>query len=238
MLIIVRSSLLSLHVHRVALVCLLLAAVTGSACSREGGTGSPQPADASGRAGGRGGRGGGPVPVVTAHAVSKIGPGHHPGGRHRRAADDRPDPRAGHRAAERHPLRGRPGRQEGAAALHARRAPVPGRAAAGRGGARPRHGAGEERRAAAGALRGSLQARADPARSVRDAARDIDWRSRRRSRPTSAQVENAKLNLQYTRIVAPISGRTGALGVHQRRSGARQRHHAARRDQPGRRRST
>jgi membrane fusion protein, multidrug efflux system len=30
-----------------------------------------------------------------------------------------------------------------------------------------------------------------------------------------AQIENAKLNLQYTRIVAPISGRTGSLNVHQ-----------------------
>ena len=30
-----------------------------------------------------------------------------------------------------------------------------------------------------------------------------------------AQIENAKLNLQYTRIIAPISGRTGALNVHQ-----------------------
>lgn len=30
-----------------------------------------------------------------------------------------------------------------------------------------------------------------------------------------AAVENAKLNLNYTRIVAPMSGRTGALGVHQ-----------------------
>src|SRR6266545_1544918 len=29
-----------------------------------------------------------------------------------------------------------------------------------------------------------------------------------------AAVENAKLNLNYTRIVAPMSGRTGALGVH------------------------
>jgi len=29
-----------------------------------------------------------------------------------------------------------------------------------------------------------------------------------------AAVENARLNLNYTRIVAPISGRTGALGVH------------------------
>jgi multidrug efflux system membrane fusion protein len=30
-----------------------------------------------------------------------------------------------------------------------------------------------------------------------------------------AQIENAKLNLQYTKIVAPISGRTGSLNVHQ-----------------------
>jgi multidrug efflux system membrane fusion protein len=29
-----------------------------------------------------------------------------------------------------------------------------------------------------------------------------------------AQIENAKLNLQYTKILAPISGRTGALNVH------------------------
>jgi multidrug efflux system membrane fusion protein len=29
-----------------------------------------------------------------------------------------------------------------------------------------------------------------------------------------AAVENARLNVNYTRIVAPISGRTGALGVH------------------------
>ena len=29
-----------------------------------------------------------------------------------------------------------------------------------------------------------------------------------------AQIENAQLNLQYTRILAPISGRTGALNVH------------------------
>lgn len=30
-----------------------------------------------------------------------------------------------------------------------------------------------------------------------------------------AAVENAKLNLNYTRIIAPMSGRTGALGAHQ-----------------------
>ena len=30
-----------------------------------------------------------------------------------------------------------------------------------------------------------------------------------------AQVENAKLNLSYTRILAPMSGRTGALGIHE-----------------------
>ena len=30
-----------------------------------------------------------------------------------------------------------------------------------------------------------------------------------------AQIENARLNLQYAKIVAPISGRTGSLNVHQ-----------------------
>jgi len=30
-----------------------------------------------------------------------------------------------------------------------------------------------------------------------------------------AQVDNAKLNLNYTRILAPMSGRTGALGIHE-----------------------
>ena len=30
-----------------------------------------------------------------------------------------------------------------------------------------------------------------------------------------AQIENARLNLQYSHILAPISGRTGALNVHQ-----------------------
>ena len=30
-----------------------------------------------------------------------------------------------------------------------------------------------------------------------------------------AQIENARLNLQYARIMSPISGRTGALNVHQ-----------------------
>jgi membrane fusion protein, multidrug efflux system len=30
-----------------------------------------------------------------------------------------------------------------------------------------------------------------------------------------AALENARVNLQYTRIVAPIAGRTGSLGVHQ-----------------------
>ncbi len=30
-----------------------------------------------------------------------------------------------------------------------------------------------------------------------------------------AQIENARLNLQYTKIAAPISGRTGVLNVHQ-----------------------
>ena len=40
-----------------------------------------------------------------------------------------------------------------------------------------------------------------------------------------AAVENAKLNLAYTRIVAPMSGRTGALGCARRGSDPRQRRH-------------
>ena len=68
-----------------ALICLVLAGFSNSACSKSPGTNSQQPtAEASagggggaGRGGGRGGRGaggGGPVPVVTAHAVAKAVP--------------------------------------------------------------------------------------------------------------------------------------------------------------------
>ena len=68
--------------------------------------------------------------------------------------------------------------------------------------------------AAAGALRGPLQPGAHPARSVRDAAATATALEATLA-ADQAQVENAQLNLQYTRIVAPISGRTGALSVHQ-----------------------
>src|SRR5690242_20388354 len=68
-----------------ALICLVLAGFSNSACSKNPGTNpqqAPSEASAGGggggaRAGGRGGRGagaGGPVPVVTTHAVSKAVP--------------------------------------------------------------------------------------------------------------------------------------------------------------------
>ncbi len=49
-----------------------------------------------------------------------------------------------------------------------------------------------------------------------------------------AAVENAKVQLQYATITAPISGRTGALHGAPGQSRARQRSDAARRHQPGR----
>jgi len=61
----------------------------------------------------------------------------------------------------------------------------------------------------AGLLKGGLMAQADydataTAAAAADAALDAD----------RALLENAKLQLQYTKIVAPMAGRTGALLVH------------------------
>ena len=99
------------------------------------------------------------------------------------------------------------GRQEGPAALHPRRPPVRGRPEAGRGRSRPRHRAGEERRCpSASRCRGTLQPRADPARPVRDPDRDREPRSRRRCAADQAQVENARLSLQYARIIGADRG--------------------------------
>ena len=42
----------------------------------------------------------------------------------------------------------------------------------------------------------------------------------------TAAIETARLNVQYTEIAAPISGRTGALGAHTWRPRPRERHDA------------
>ena len=108
------------------------------------------------------------------------------------------------------------GRAARPAALHDRSAAVRGRGAAGRGHARDatrrRRRTPKRTRAR---QRGSAQARAASRRPTTTRRRPPPrlrppWRS-----PTGAALENAKLQLQYTKIAAPVSGRTGALLVHQ-----------------------
>ena len=95
-----------------------------------------------------------------------------------------------------------------------------------------------ERRSPADALRGSVQARPDPARPVRDAARQRWRRCRRRSRPTRRAIETARLNLQFTpHHRADLRAHRRARRAR-RRSRPGQRHHSARGDQSACRRST
>ena len=127
---------------------------------------------------------------------------------------DRPDPRTDDRPVEHGALRRRAGRPEGAAALHARPAAVPGGAVAGRGGAGARHRDGEQRRAAEGARYEDLYKRGLIPRDQYETQRASNESLQATLAADRAAVDNAKLNLGYTRIIAPISGRTGALGVH------------------------
>lgn len=216
MLIIVRSPLLSPHVHRFGLVCLIVAAVTGSACSREGGTGSQQPAaDASGRAGGRGGgRGGGPVPVVTAHVVSKAVPVTIP-------AVGTAEPLA--TVQIRSQVTGQ------LSAIHfAEGQDVRAGAPLFTLDARPFEAALQQAQAVL--ARDTAQAKNAQAQRARYEDlfnRGLIARDQYETQLATslalestlaadqAQIENARLSLQFTRIVAPISGRTGALNVHQ-----------------------
>ena len=216
MLIIVRSSLFSPHVHRVALLCLLVAAVTGSACSRGAGTGSQQPADASGRAGGRGGGrgGGGAVPVVTAHVVSKAVPVTIP-------AVGTAEPLA--TVQIRAQVTGQ------LSAIHfAEGQDVKAGAPLFTLDARPFEAALQQAQAVlARDTAQSKNAQAQRARYEDLFNRGLIARDQYETQLATslalestlaadqAQIENARLSLQFTRIVAPISGRTGALNVHQ-----------------------
>ena len=69
--------------------------------------------------------------------------------------------------------------------------------------------------------------REQPTRRARKAALDATVSADR------AALENANVQLQYATIEAPISGRTGALMVHERQPRARQRSDPARHHQPG-----
>src|SRR6187431_2436481 len=68
----VRAFLPCSGIVRLLLICFVAIGLAASACSKGGGSGSP-PAEGAGRGGGRaaGRGGGGPVPVVTTHALQK-----------------------------------------------------------------------------------------------------------------------------------------------------------------------
>ena len=172
------------------------------------------------------------VPVVTARVEQKPMPVTLPAVGDGRGDRQRADPGAGDRPAERHSLRRRPGGREGTAAVQPRRAAVPGGAAAGRGGRWP---ATRRRcRTRRPSRRGSrtCSARAHLARPVRDASAPAPAALAATVEADKAAIENARLNVQYTEITAPISGRTGVARRPRRRPRPRQRHDAARRDQP------
>src|SRR5215213_9065283 len=203
-----------------ALICLCLAA---PGCSK-GGTsdegGSPATAGAGGsagggRAGGRGGRGGGgPVPVVTARAVSKAVPVTIP-------AVGTAEPlqtveiraqvtgqlsrihfREGQDVRKGTPLFTLDARPFEATLQQAQ-------AVLARDSAQSKNAQSQRARYEDLFKRGLIPRDQYETQTANASALEATLAA------DQAQIENAKLNLQYTHILAPISGRTGALGVHE-----------------------
>ena len=188
-------------------------------------------------AGGRGGGRGGPqpaVPVTVAPVVAKAMPIDIRVIGTTEAFSTVADPRADHRRAHLRQFQGRRRREEGPGPLHARPPSARSGAPAGTGQPYARSGAARQRARAGGALPRSARARHRHPRAGRS-----DYGERRR-RPTPASARTARrsrtrrFSLQYATIAAPIAGRTGALHGARGQSGARERHDAARRHQPGR----
>ena len=206
-----------------ALICLLLAGFSSSSCSKEGAN-DPQPSGESGRgasggrsAGGRAGRGaggGGPVPVVTTHAVSKAVPVTIPAvGTAEPLATVQIRAQVTGQLSVIHFAEGQEV-QKGAPLFTLD--------------ARPFEAALQQ----AQAVLARDTAQANNAKAQRARYEDLFKRGliARDQYETQiananalestlaadqAQIENARLNLQYARIVAPITGRTGSLNVHQ-----------------------
>jgi len=212
-----RSPHFSSQIVGVLSICLICASLGAAACSK--GTGTDQPSDASaGRGGGagrgRGAGGGGPVPVVTARAVAKAVPVTIP-------AVGTAEPLA--TVQMRSQITGQ------LSAIHFREGQDV------RKGtplftldARPFQATLQQ----AQAVLARDTAQAKNAQSQRARYEDLfnrgliprDQYETQTANASAleatlaadqAQIENARLNLQYTRILAPISGRTGALAVHQ-----------------------
>jgi membrane fusion protein, multidrug efflux system len=208
-----------------ALICLVLAGFSSSGCSRNPGTNPQQaPAEASagggggtGRGGGRGGRGaggGGAVPVVTAHVVAKPIPVTIPGvGTAEPLATVQIRAQVTGQLSKIHFTEGQDV-QKGAPLFTLD--------------ARPFDAALQQ--AEAVLARDTAQAKNAQSQRVRYEdlfKRGLIPRDQYETQMATAAalestlaadqatIENAKLNLQYTRILAPISGRTGALNVHE-----------------------
>ncbi len=208
-----------------ALICLLLAGFSSSACSKNSGSTTQQPAgDAAGSGaagrgggggrGGRGGGGGGPVPVVTTHVVAKAVPVTIPAvGTAEPVATVQIRAQVTGQLSAIHFIEGQEVKK-GTPLFTLD--------------ARPFEAALQQ----AEAVLARDTAQAKNAQSQRTRYEDLfnrgliprDQYETQMANATAlestlaadrAQIENAKLNLQYTRIVAPISGRTGALNVHQ-----------------------
>ena len=154
------------------------------------------------------------VPVTVRAAVRKAMPLDAERRRHRRGLFHGVGARADYRRAHRGQLPAGRRRDGGAGALHARSPAARRRAAAGAGHSRARHGAGRQRQGdRASATSSSSSAASSRASSA--TTRAPAWRALEATLASDrAAVENAKVQLQYATIRAPISGRTGALMVN------------------------
>lgn len=220
MLISARSTSISSRTAGFPLICLICTSLVISACSKEGATDPQQPPSGTGREGGgraagRGGRGaGGPVPVVTARVISKAVPVTIPAvGTAEPLATVQMRSQVTGQLSAIHFKEGQDVRK-GAPLFTLD--------------ARPFEAALQQ----AQAVLARDTAQAKNAQSQRARSDDLFKRGliprdqyetqianasalEATLAADQAQIDNARLNLQYTHILAPISGRTGALGVHQ-----------------------
>lgn len=208
-----------------ALFCLVLAGFSSSSCSKSPGTNPQQaPAEASAAGGGggargsgRGGRGaggGGPVPVVTTHAVAKAVPVTIPAvGTAEPLATVQIRAQVTGQLSKIHFTEGQEV-QKGAPlfTLDARpfeAALQQAQAVLARDTAQTKNAQSQRVRYEDLFKRGLIPRDQYETQMATAAALESTLEA------DQAAIENAKLNLQYTRIVAPISGRTGSLNVHE-----------------------
>jgi multidrug efflux system membrane fusion protein len=218
--IIARSSHSLSRIDGFPLIALICASLAISACSK-GGADPQQPAsgagrEGGGRAGGRGGRGagGGSVPVVTAHAVSKAVPVTIPAvGTAEPLATVQIRSQVTGQLSAIHFTEGQDVRK-GAPLFTLDARPFEAtlqqaQAVLARDTAQAKNAQSQRARYDDLFKRGLIPRDQYETQIANAAALEATLAA------DQAQIDNARLNLQYTRILAPISGRSGALGVHQ-----------------------